>query len=258
VSLRLHFQTVVITWVCEIIPQAYFSRHSLWMSSRLAPLLRFYSIALSPLTLPTAVFLNWLLGPEGLTLLRERDIRALIARHAEAGGEVSRLEGIGARNFLDLDDIPICDEGEPLDPMSIITLPLVNGRPHLPDFKRISDDPFLRKINASGRKWVVIQGDKGQPITVIDSHRFLRRALFGGSTEQLLACLHEPVLVTDSNATLGDVIGRLRVLPERTGDDVIDADVVLVWTKELRIITGADLLGRLLRGIAQVEVPTDP
>src|ERR1044071_9473197 len=31
------FSTVVITWLCEIIPQAYFSRHSLRMSSRLAP-----------------------------------------------------------------------------------------------------------------------------------------------------------------------------------------------------------------------------
>lgn len=36
------------------------------------------------------------------------------------------------------------------------------------------------------------------------------------------------------------------------GDDVIDEDLVLVWECEVRrIITGADLLGRLLRGIAR-------
>jgi metal transporter CNNM len=247
------FSTVVITWICEIIPQAYFSRHSLRMSSRLAPLLRFYSFVLSPVTAPTAALLNWLLGPEGLSLLRERDVRALIARHVEAGGEVSRLEGIGARNFLDLDDIPICDEGEPLDSLSVITLPLVNGKPELPGFKRSSDDPFLRKINASGRKWVVILGDKGQPVAIVDSHRFLRDAFFGASNEELAACFHQPILVTDANATLGDVIGRFKVFPEKSGDDVIDEDVVLVWTKEHRIITGADLLGRLLRGIVQTE-----
>jgi len=32
-------------------------------------------------------------------------------------------------------------------------------------------------------------------------------------------------------------------------DDVIDNDLILVWGHEKRIITGADLLGRLLRGI---------
>ena len=47
----------------------------------------------------------------------------------------------------------------------------------------------------------------------------------------------------------GGVIGRMKVKPERLGDDVIDNDLILVWGDEKRIITGADLLGRLLRGI---------
>jgi metal transporter CNNM len=34
---------------------------------------------------------------------------------------------------------------------------------------------------------------------------------------------------------------------------VIDNDLILVWDSQKRIITGADLLGRLLRGIAIVE-----
>jgi len=31
---------------------------------------------------------------------------------------------------------------------------------------------------------------------------------------------------------------------------VIDNDLILCWDKKRRIITGADILGRLLRGIA--------
>ena len=31
---------------------------------------------------------------------------------------------------------------------------------------------------------------------------------------------------------------------------IIDNDLILCWNNERRIITGADLLGRLLRGIA--------
>jgi hypothetical protein len=49
------------------------------------------------------------------------------------------------------------------------------------------------------------------------------------------------------------------VTPERPGDDVIDDDLILVWAPdERRIITGADILGRLLRGIARPLVLSAP
>ncbi len=54
---------------------------------------------------------------------------------------------------------------------------------------------------------------------------------------------------------LGEVIGRMTVAPQRPDDDVIDHDMILVWGTQRRIITGSDLLGRLLRGIATVEKP---
>ena len=38
---------------------------------------------------------------------------------------------------------------------------------------------------------------------------------------------------------------------EHRQDDVVDNDVIIVWAKEKRIITGSDLLGRLLRGIVR-------
>ena len=52
---------------------------------------------------------------------------------------------------------------------------------------------------------------------------------------------------------LGEVIGHLKVVPERPDDDVIDNDLILVWGSQRRIITGSDLLGRLLRGIVSIE-----
>ena len=39
-------------------------------------------------------------------------------------------------------------------------------------------------------------------------------------------------------------------------DDVIDDDLILIWTDEKRVITGADILGRLLRGIALRDIST--
>src|SRR5215813_10713343 len=121
------FSAIVITLLGEIIPQAYFSRNALRMTARFLPFLNFYRAALYPLTKPTAMLLDWWLGLEGITYLRERDIRSLIARSAASGGDVGKLEAIGARNFLDLDDVPVTDEGELIDGQSIISLPQANN-----------------------------------------------------------------------------------------------------------------------------------
>ncbi len=248
------FSTVVITFFGEIIPQAYFSRHALRMAARLAPLLRFYRILLAPVAKPTSMVLNWWLGPEGITLMRERDFRALITKHWEApGADVGRVEGIGALNFLDLDDITVGNEGETVDPRSIIALPIANGRPVLPEFERSPHDPFLRRINASGRKWIIIVDPSDQPQLVLDANHFLRDALFIEDPIDPAGYWHRPIVVTEPATPLGEVIGRMQVRPEHPEDDVIDNDLILVWGKDKRIITGADLLGRLLRGIVTHE-----
>jgi metal transporter CNNM len=252
------FSTVVITFFGEIIPQAYFSRHALRMAARLAPVLKTYRVVLYPLAKPTAMMLEWWLGPEAITLFRERDFRALIMRHVDAGSsEVGRLEATGALNFLDLDDIAVRDEGEPVDPLSVIELPVVNGRPLLPSYTRSPDDPFLRRLDASGKKWVIFTDGAGQPCLVLDAHHFLRDALFEKGPPKPEAYWHRPIVVTDLKTRLGDVIGRMKVTPEHPGDDVVDDDLILVWgPQHKRIITGADLLGRLLRGIATRETPS--
>jgi metal transporter CNNM len=248
------FSTFVITLFGEIIPQAYFSRNALRMAARLTPLLKVYQAVLFPVAKPTAIFLNWWLGPEGITFLRERDFRAFITRHVgAAGADVGELEAIGALNFLDLDDIPVLDEGEPVDPRSVISLPIENERPMLPKFEPSPNDPFLRLLDASGKKWVIIVDAAGQPRLVLDAHHFLRDALFNELFVDLETYWHRPIIVTDMRTPLGEVIWRMKVKPEHSEDDVIDNDMILVWGPQKRIITGADLLGRLLRGISTRE-----
>jgi metal transporter CNNM len=171
------FSAVAITLLGEIIPQAYFSRNALKMTAQFLPFLNLYLVLLFPLTKPTAMLLDWWLGKEGITYLQERDIRSLIARSAASGGDIGRLEATGAQNFLDLDDIPVIEEGEQIHPQSIISLPLANRRCVLPEFDRSPDDPFLRRVDASGKKWVVVTDLDGEPVFVLDSHHFLRDAL---------------------------------------------------------------------------------
>jgi metal transporter CNNM len=64
---------------------------------------------------------------------------------------------------------------------------------------------------------------------------------------------HRPIVIQNMKARLGDVIGRMKVARERPDDDLIENDLILFWGPQKRIITGSDLLGRLLRGIATVE-----
>jgi metal transporter CNNM len=247
------FSAFAITLLGEIFPQAYFSRNALRMTARFLPFLDFYRVVLFPLAKPTAMILDWCLGKEGINYLREQDIKLLIARHAGSEGTIGRLEATGAQNFLDLDDIPVTDEGENVDPKSILSLPLANQRCVLPKFDRAPDDPFLRQVDASGRKWVIITDLAGEPAFVLDAHYFLRDALFGELSSDPTAYWHRPIMVREMKTRLGEVIGRMKVAPERPGDDVIEHDLILVWGEQKRVITGADLLGRLLRGIATVE-----
>src|SRR5579864_4020231 len=234
------FSTIIITLFGEIIPQAYFSRNALRMAARLKPLLSVYQVGLFPLAKPTAMFLNWWLGPEGITFLRERDFRALITRHAgAAGADVGHLEAIGAVNFFDLDDILVANEGELIDPRSVITLAIENERPLLPKFERSADDPFLRQLNASGKKWVIIVDASGRPSFVLDAHHFLRDSLYEATSFNPEIYWHRPIIVTDMHTPLAGVIGRMKVEPAYPEDDVIDNDLILVWGEQKRIITGA-------------------
>jgi metal transporter CNNM len=248
------FSTFAITVFGDIVPQAYFSRNALAMAARLGPLLSVYKIVLFPVAKPTAVLLNWWLGPEGITFLRERDFRALLTAHGGAeGAEIGKLEAMGALNFLDLDDIPVLEEGELVDPLSIVKLPSVNQRPTFPKFERTPTDPFLRQLDVSRKKWVIIIDDSGQPSWVLDADHLLRDALFSEAALNMEIYWHRPVIVFETNARMGDVMGRMKVKPNHPEDDVIDNDLILVWGKQKRIITGSDILGRLLRGISSKE-----
>lgn len=55
----------------------------------------------------------------------------------------------------------------------------------------------------------------------------------------------------DSSVKLGEVIKKFQARPGIVEDDIIENDVILLWNHKPRIVTGTDILGRLLRGIAR-------
>lgn len=247
------FSTVLITLFAEIIPQSYFTRHALDLTARLAPLLRFYQFLLYPVARPTAWMLDRWLGGEEIRYFRERDLRRVIQMHMEAtDSEIARVEGQGALNFLDIDDVPLSDEGEPLDPQSILQLEFDGDRPLFPPTQPTPDNEFLRAVNRSGKSWLVIVDGQGEPRLMLRSEDFLREALFTPDRFDPLRHCHRPIVTRDPKKRLGELIHRFHVRRGRGKTDILDDDVILLWDGQPRIVTGTDILGRLLRGIARL------
>ncbi len=245
------FSTVIITFVGEIMPQAYFSRHAMRTASLLAPILKIYQIILYPAAKPSAKILDLWLGAESIQYFRESSLREVIKKHIEAdASDVDRLEGIGALNFLAIDDLMVVEEGELVDPRSIIALPIQNDLPVFPHFNREASDPFLQSIEISGKKWVIITDTTGEPHFALDSDGFLRDVLFEDEEITPPRYCHRPIVVKDTHLPLGSVLLRLNSRSRRSDRGIVDCDIILVWTGEQkRVITGADILDRLLKGI---------
>ncbi len=249
------FSTFAITIFGEIFPQAYFSRNALRIGAKLAPVLAIYQILLYPVAKPVALLLDAWLGKEGIEYFRERGIREIIRKHMDAEeADLGFIEGLGALNFFSVSDVSAAHEGEPINPASIVSLPFDGKKPRFPSDASDRASDFFIALQRSGKKWAIITDEAGQPRLAVDTDGFLRGALLDPDNFVLESHCHRPIVIRDAAARLGDVLQKFEVLPEYKGDNVIDRDVVLLWTDQRRVITGADILGRLLEGISRVEM----
>ena len=252
------FSTVFITIFGEILPQAYFSRNALRMASLLSPVLKFYQFVLMPVARPCALFLDKWLGKEGIDYLREKELISMIHAHMDAeDSEIDAMEGRGALNFLMIDKIKVTEEGELVDEKSIIRLPTKIDLPLIPEVTRDVHDPFLQRVNASGHHWVVLADEAGHPMLLLDADAALRAALMDKDTPyDIYNYCRRPLVIRDTDKTISEVIRHLKSLPSTSNEEdaAIDYDVVLIWGDQPRIITGADILGKLLKGIESTDL----
>ena len=244
------FSTIVITIFGEIIPQAWFSRHALRVASALAPVIRFYQLLLYPVAKPTALVLDWWLGRESVRYMPERNIKQMLKLQLQAPqSDISPVEGQGAINFLTLDDEPMSREGEVIDPQTILPLPFQDDVPVFPEITADPQDPFLQKLNAASGKWIIVIDEDDKPRLAFNADAFLRAALFDGPSFDPIAQCHVPIIAKRGETRLDVAIERLCAGRGDGEDSAIPHDLILLWGEERRVITGADLLGRLLRGV---------
>ena len=154
-------------------------------------------------------------------------------------------------NFLALDSRRVGEEAEIVDPSSVVSLPVVDGRLEIPELTRAAEDGFIRRVQASGKKWVVLTDPNGTPHLLLNSDRFLRAAFSTASVDPHDYCV-EPVITNDPQATLEQTLMNAKL----TEKDSPEKGMILFWGTEKRIIAHADLLRRVFEGV--FAPPLDP
>lgn len=245
--------TVLLTLFGELAPQAYFTRNSLRLGAMLSPLIKLYIVLLYPVAKPSSMILDLWLGKEKMEFFKERSLKIMLNKHIVSEcSDIDRLEGLGALNFLSIDDLYVKQVGSVITPSSIISLPIFDGLVIFPSPEKPEYNKLLEKLAFNLRKWAIVVNDANEPVMAIDSGSFLRDGIYKKKTFNPYHYCHRPIIVKDPNEKIGDVLHKLKVYPVDSEDDVIDNDLIIYWNhedSEKRIITGSDILGRLLRGI---------
>jgi hypothetical protein len=263
VEVLMHGAPVILKWIvslglivffAEVLPIAALTRYGLSAGGLLAPAVLLLRAVFYPMAKPCAMVLDAWIGKEKLEGFGERNLKWLLEKQAQLPDtEVTRVEAIGAANFLTADDVPVVEEGEVVDPKSIVQIGVKDGGPdYVFDPASEASRNFLRQIASSGMSWVVLVDEAKQPLWVLDANAFLRRCCAAQEKVPIKPYCHKPIQLQHVDDTLEDVVSQFKVATANPHDDVIDNDVALVNIpgRPLRIITGADILGRLLRGIA--------
>ena len=97
----------------------------------------------------------------------------------------------------------------------------------------------------------MITDETDSPKLALDSDAFLRHVLFRKEPVAPFKFCHAPIIVQSKSAPLGSVLGRLKAGSREPADNIIEHDVILLWGDEKRVITGPDILGRLMQGITR-------
>ena len=114
-------------------------------------------------------------------------------------------------NFLAIDDLKVSQEGEPIDPLSIIALEFEGKQPIFPVMASSVYDTFLSQVHCSKKPWVIITDIQGTPRLVINANAFINSVLFEFDNFNPMEHCHRPIIISNMESTLGDILPGLQV-----------------------------------------------
>ena len=153
-----------------------------------------------------------------------------------------------------MDDILISKEGMSIDPATIHSFTSNMDLPEIPKSGTTEGDTFIEMLRKSDKSRAIITDEEGEPRVVLKTSDYLFKIVSSDEISDIYDYCHRPIVVKDASATLDTVLGEFVVEADDREDYIIDRDVIIYWNdSDKRIITGADILGRLLKGIAKRE-----
>jgi hypothetical protein len=202
------------------------------MASSLSPVLRLYQFILYPAAKPSALLLDTWFGKESVQFLAGKNIKLFIEKYIEGtDSEIDHIEGRGAINFFSLDDLKAFQEGEEINPDSIIPLDSEGDKLVFSEFESNSGDAFIQQLNKSEEPGIVFPDKTGEPKLALDTDGFLRSELFCNKCEGIEKFCHVPLIYNDKNTTLDVIIKGLRDKSDIDSDKPIEKNIVLLWGK---------------------------
>jgi metal transporter CNNM len=225
--------TTLIFLFGEIIPQAAFSRHALYVGKVFAPLIKVLLFIFSPLTYPIAKILDWFLGEEMPTLYSRHELMEI----------VSELED-SSQSVIDADEERI-----------------VHGA-------LMFSHTTVREVMTPSEK--VISFDENQRLTrdfilTLGNHGYSRYPIYSGNPENVVAILYVKDLLSESPDTqlkhMDDAIETniLKVRPNTTLDQVLGQMLkrrqhLAVVTNKKHAFLGVISLEDIIEEIIQQEI----
>lgn len=251
-----------ITIFGEFFAQATFLRYAGMICAVFSPFIWFLKYITAPVSYPLARIVDALYGREALGRLKETDLlsdlQLELSEFAEKDPDsdaqhLDQLELITLMNTVRADDELAREVGEPLDPSTVLELPCKEGNPIFPgDLSEFVSG----QLDQDAYSWFVIVDEQtGQPGWVLDADGMVRDFFYTHHTVTQAQFdpaehLYRARVYTNPDVTLGEIISDFKVEEKPPEDDLVDVDVALVWADNGRwIVTGGDILSRLLRGV---------
>jgi len=179
----------------EIIPQAAFSRHALWVGSRLAPVTKVLMWLLFPITFPIAYVLNKVLGEELPTLYSKQEIMEMVSELEDIGdGEIDADEKRIVHGALQFSHTTVREVMTPREKVIVF------------DEHQRFDDAFIAELSL---------------------HSYSRYPVYSGAKDNIVGLLYtKDLLSEEDDITLKDAKDAynpkfLTVKPEDTLDKVL-------------------------------------
>ena len=115
-------------------------------------------------------------------------------------------------------------------------------------------EPLLSQVHASGKKRAIMTEPTGEPVCVLNADAFSRDIWVDKAAPDPLAYCHGPIVLRKVSTRLGQVLGEFQLATRRTRQHMFDHDLLLVWGQDKRVITGADIVSYLPRGVTRSGV----